>query len=53
VIRHKENIQYAVIKENELPENRHQHILIDEMIELKKASSKDKYQKNKKSSHLG
>jgi hypothetical protein len=45
VIRHKDNIQYTVIKENELPENRHQHILIDEIIELKNTSSKDKYQK--------
>jgi hypothetical protein len=45
VIRHKENIQYTVIKENELPENRHQHILIDEIIELKNTSSKNKYPK--------
>jgi hypothetical protein len=43
VIRHKENIQYTVIKENELPENRHQHILKDEIIELKNKSSKEKY----------
>jgi hypothetical protein len=45
VIRHKENIQYNVIKENELPDNRHQHILKDEIIELKNKSSKDKYPK--------
>ncbi|MEI8124078.1 MAG: IS4 family transposase [bacterium] len=45
VIRHKENIQYKVIKENDLPDNRHQHILKDEIIELKNKSSKDKYQK--------
>lgn len=45
VIRHKDNIQYTVINENELPEHRHQHILIDEIIELKNTSSKDKYQK--------
>lgn len=45
VIRHKENIQYTVVKENELPENRHQHILIDEIIELKNISSKVKYPK--------
>lgn len=43
VIRHKENLQYTVIKENELPENRHQHILTDEIIELKNESSKEKY----------
>ena len=35
MIRHKENIQYKVIKENELPAHRHQHILKDEIIELK------------------
>jgi len=45
VIRHKENIQYKVIKENDLPDNRHQHILKDEIIELKNKSSKDKYPK--------
>jgi len=45
VIRHKENIRYTVIKENELPENRHQHILKDEIIELKNASSQEKYPK--------
>ncbi len=45
VIRHKENIQYTVIKENKLPENRHQHILKDEIIELKNKSSKQKYPK--------
>jgi hypothetical protein len=45
VIRHKENIQYITVEENELPDNRHQHILKDEIIELKNASSKDKYPK--------
>lgn len=45
VIRHKENIQYKVIKENELPDNRHQHVLKDEIIELKNKSSRDKYPK--------
>lgn len=45
VIRHKENIQYTVIKENKLPENRHQHILKDEIIELKNKPSKGKYPK--------
>ena len=43
VVRHKENLQYTVIKENELPENRHQHILTDQIIELKNTSSKEKY----------
>jgi hypothetical protein len=45
VVRHKENIQYTVIKENELPENRHQHIMKDEIIELKNKTSKEKYSK--------
>ncbi len=45
VIRHKENIQYTIVKENELPEKTHQHILKDEIIQLKYASSKEKYPK--------
>lgn len=45
VIRHKENLQYLSIKENELPENYHQHILKDEIIELKSDVSKNKYPK--------
>ena len=45
VVRHKENLQYLIIKENELPENRHQHILKDEIIELKSEISKAKYSK--------
>jgi hypothetical protein len=45
VIRHKENIQYKVVKENKLPENRHQHILKDEIIELKNKLSKERYPK--------
>lgn len=43
VIRHKENLQFTTKKENELPENRHHHILKDELIELKNESSKIKY----------
>jgi len=35
VVRHKENLQYTVIKELELPHERHQQILKDEIIELK------------------
>ena len=45
VIRHKENIQYTVVKENELPANKHHHILKDEIIELKNKTSKEKYPK--------
>jgi len=45
VIRHKENLQFISIKENELPEKRHQHLLKDEIIELKNSGSKEKYPK--------
>lgn len=45
VVRHKDNIQYSVIKENDLPENKHPHLLKDEIIELKNKSSKQKYPK--------
>ncbi len=43
VIRHKENIQFKTIKENELPENRHHHVLKDEIIKLTGVQSKNKY----------
>ena len=43
VIRHKENLKFDSIKELELPENRHQHLLKDEIITLSKAESKEKY----------
>lgn len=45
VVRHKDNIQYRVIKENELPNTKHQHVLKDEIIELKNKQSKSKYPK--------
>ena len=45
VIRHKENLKFTSIKENKLPEDRHQHILKDEIIELKNESSRGKYPK--------
>ena len=32
VIRHKENLQFISIKENELPDNRHEHILIEQSV---------------------
>jgi hypothetical protein len=43
VIRHKENLQFETLKESDLPDNRHQHILKDEIICLKNESSKSKY----------
>lgn len=45
VVRHKENIQYKAIKENPLPDKKHQHILKDEIVELKNKCSKEKYPK--------
>ena len=44
VIRHLDNLKFNVIKENELPEKGHQHILKDEIIELTK-KSKGKFPK--------
>ena len=45
VVRHKDSLQYTVIKENDLPEDRHQHILKDDIIELNSKVSKAKYAK--------
>lgn len=45
VIRHKDNLQYRQVKENELPDDRHAHILIDEVIELTGVNTKKKYGK--------
>lgn len=45
VVRHKHNLNYLTIKENKLPENSCEHILIDEIIELKGLVSKGKYHK--------
>jgi IS4 transposase len=33
-VRHKSNLKYKTVKELDLPDNRHQHILKDEIIEL-------------------
>lgn len=45
VIRHKDNIKFQTIKENDLPQNRHENILKDEIIELSGNASKNKYPK--------
>lgn len=45
VVRHKENLKYRKIKENELPLNRHDNILIDEIIALTGSNSQKKYGK--------
>lgn len=43
VIRHKDNIKFRTIRENDLPENRYENILKDEIIELTGNTSKKKY----------
>ena len=45
VVRHKENIQFETVKELDLPENRHEHILKDELIQLTGYQSVKKYPK--------
>lgn len=45
VVRHKDNLQFVKIKENDLPDDKHNNILIDEVIELKSTVSKLKYSK--------
>lgn len=45
VIRLKENIQYKTLKELDLPDNRHEHILKDEIVELQGINTKKKYPK--------
>lgn len=43
VVRHKSNIKFKTFKELELPENRHEHVLKDEIIELTGSITKAKY----------
>ncbi|MDM1095043.1 IS4 family transposase, partial [Myroides odoratimimus] len=43
VIRHKDNLKFETIKELELPENRHQHVLKDEIIILTNTRSSQVY----------
>ena len=45
VVRHKNNLVYRRIEERPLPEKRHHDILIDEIIELERPKTKDKYPK--------
>jgi hypothetical protein len=45
VVRHKDNIKFRTVKELELPEERHQHVLKDEIIELTGTKTKEKYPK--------
>ncbi len=43
VVRHKDNIKFKTIKELKLPDNKHQHVLKDEIIELTGNKTKEKY----------
>ncbi len=43
VIRMKENIQFTSLRELELPEDRHEHILKDEIIEFKGKNPRENY----------
>jgi len=45
VVRHKDNLKFNTIKENELPTDRHQHVLKDEIFELTRIQTKQKYPK--------
>ncbi len=45
VVRHKENLKFKPVKELELPKNRHQHILKDEIIEFTGTKAKQNYPK--------
>ena len=45
VVRHKDNINFKSVKENQLPDDHHGHILIDEIIELTGSQTKSKYPK--------
>jgi len=45
VIRHKDNIKFETIKENDLPDNRHQNVMKDEVIQLTGNQTKNKYPK--------
>jgi len=45
VIRHKKNIRFTSIKENDLPVDKHQHILKDEIVQLTGNQSQKKYAK--------
>jgi hypothetical protein len=45
VVRHKNNIKFKTIKELKLPDNKHQHVLKDEIIKLTGNKTKEKYPK--------
>ncbi|MCU4174322.1 transposase [Carboxylicivirga sp. N1Y90] len=44
VVRLKKSVKFKRLNKRELPESRHQHILVDEYIELEDAKTYSKYQ---------
>lgn len=45
VVRHKENLKFEVVQDNPLPENKHPHLLKDEIILLTGNNTQNKYPK--------
>lgn len=45
VVRHKSNLKFEHIKERDLPDNRHPHVLKDEIVKLTGNEIKEKYSK--------
>lgn len=45
VVRHKDNIKFKTIRELDLPEHKHEHLLKDEIIELTGVKTREKYPK--------
>ena len=45
VVRHRSNLSFKKIRENDLPPTRHQNVLIDEIIELTSPQTRRKYPK--------
>jgi len=45
VVRLKKSVKFLRLEERELPENRHQHVLVDEYIQLDDANTFSKYPK--------
>lgn len=43
IVRHKENLSYTVLRQNEVPSERHPHIISDEIVEFAGDVSRGKY----------
>jgi len=53
VIRHKDNLAFEIVKELELPEKRHQHLLKGEVIKLTGIKTKEKHLKTLRHRSMG